>query len=1148
MLEEGPTLGAFALGEPLGSGAMARVWRGAHRSTDTPVALKVLDGDPARGSDFVATFRNEVGAVARLAHPGVVTIHDCGEVTEAEAERSGGLFKPGSPWIAMELVDGGPLPVARTAFPVLRDRLRQVLAALAHAHAHGIVHRDVKPGNILLDPHGYTKLTDFGIAAQLDQATPSTPATPTADDVQGTPLYMAPEQFGGGGAATHGPFTDLYAVGCIAWQLAAGRPPFEHANILALVRAHLMTPPPQLPDDADAPAGFGAWTRRLMAKDPFDRYPRADEALAALDELSGKRPRPPVRLPRAPRTPERRPALPGTGLGLFGLRPPPIVGRGAQQDGLWRSLSKVARQGRGRAVVLAGPEGCGRSRLLAWVAAEADETCGFQVLRARSASLGEPGDALRRLVTRHLACAGQPPDLVRSRLDAHLDSLGGASGDSRAELAALIAPADEEGSLKLTSPAERHHAVLAFVERLARQRPVLIVLDDVQHDPDVLGFVRHFAMAQSHRPCRALVVAAVRTFRSDLGAAASLEDLPNTKLLPLEPLDRDALRELTHGVLGLAPALAQRVEDRGGGNPMLTIELIGDQVAQGVLVPGPNGFELAGGARLRLPASVHGLWSRRVDRLLRRLPDGSLLALEAMAALGELVDAQDWRAVCAEAGAPPPPELLPALVAHGLAHARGSSWSLGSSLLEESVARRSRDEGRWPLIQRACASVLEGRLPPTRGRDARVGAHLLAAGEPSAAWERLAAAIEAALEADEHAEADRLLDLGDEALAAMGAPDDGLRVARARRLRAQVCMDLGRYGEVVPLLEQIEAVAKGRRSAGWHGALARATHLRALVERREGDFDAAEAHLDVAEAIATRLGDEHLVAKCSVVLAWISRERGDGPEARRRFKLALRRCRDVRDASATLECLRGLAEQERRSGNIIGSLALYQRAVDWGTQMGTRRAVAGVLLAMAQVELGRGDAEAALSLATRGVQLRERLGNPEHLGSAINAVGDILRNLGRNDEAEAAYRRCLQLYGDSPHRFLPLTNIGMSELARGRYAQAEEALAAAVRESARRPRWPFPEIVWGLLAPCLAHRGDWSALGANLSSSRRLLSERRLTDPDLAWAYGLTARLCHEAGRRDDARRSCELAADLWDALGNADKAERARAAADRLG
>jgi len=198
MLEEGPTLGAFALGEPLGSGAMARVWRGAHRSTDTPVALKVLDGDPARGSDFVATFRNEVGAVARLAHPGVVTIHDCGEVTEAEAERSGGLFKPGSPWIAMELVDGGPLPVARTAFPVLRDRLRQVLAALAHAHAHGIVHRDVKPGNILLDPHGYTKLTEFAIAAQLDQATPSTPATPTADDVQGTPCTWRPSSSAAG--------------------------------------------------------------------------------------------------------------------------------------------------------------------------------------------------------------------------------------------------------------------------------------------------------------------------------------------------------------------------------------------------------------------------------------------------------------------------------------------------------------------------------------------------------------------------------------------------------------------------------------------------------------------------------------------------------------------------------------------------------------------------------------------------------------------------------------------------------------------------------------------------------------------------------------------------------------------------------------
>jgi serine/threonine protein kinase len=283
----GIRLGSFALERPFARGGMAEVWRGVHVGEQMPVAVKVLTGPRARDEAFVRALKNEIHAVARLDHPGIILLYDRGEVSAEAAAQSNGRLLPGSPWFAMEMCSHGALSPRRfpLPWPTTRLLLLSLLDALAHAHARGVVHRDLKPGNILLcapdDPRPGLKLSDFGIAKalELDQSTVA------GDAHSGTPRYMAPEQFTGR-AREIGPWTDLYALGCIAFQLASGSAPFG-GDALRLAVAHCHDPVPPLRAAGDSfPPGFEAWVLRLLEKDPRDRFRIAADAAWALLQLT----------------------------------------------------------------------------------------------------------------------------------------------------------------------------------------------------------------------------------------------------------------------------------------------------------------------------------------------------------------------------------------------------------------------------------------------------------------------------------------------------------------------------------------------------------------------------------------------------------------------------------------------------------------------------------------------------------------------------------------------------------------------------------------------------------------------------------------------------------------------------------------------
>ena len=280
----GPPVAPLRLIERVGTGGMGQVWRALHVEDDLQVALKVLAEDVARRQLYRETFAAEVRAVAGLTHPHIITLYDHGVIGQALRDDRLPL---GAPYLLMEYVEGGSLERWSGPWPFahLVALLTQVLEALGHAHARGVIHRDLKPGNILVADDGERvifKLADFGIAHAwvLDQEQPEAL-------VAGTPPYMPPEQILGQSTAL-GPWTDLYALGCLAWELCCGYAPFEAATTARTLTLQLQASAPPLRARAPVPPWFEAWLGRLLHKSPAERFACAADAAYSLHQHVAK--------------------------------------------------------------------------------------------------------------------------------------------------------------------------------------------------------------------------------------------------------------------------------------------------------------------------------------------------------------------------------------------------------------------------------------------------------------------------------------------------------------------------------------------------------------------------------------------------------------------------------------------------------------------------------------------------------------------------------------------------------------------------------------------------------------------------------------------------------------------------------------------
>jgi beta-lactam-binding protein with PASTA domain/predicted Ser/Thr protein kinase len=262
--------GRYRIVRKLGAGGMADVYLAEDQELGRRVAIKILNGRHANDDQFIERFRREAKNAAALNHPNIVSIYDRGEAEDTY-------------YIAMEYLDGRTLKelvVTRGKAPVnvAIEYTRQILSALRFAHRHGIVHRDIKPHNVLVDGDGRVKVTDFGIArAGTSQMTET-------GSIVGTAQYLSPEQARGGEVDQR---SDLYSLGVVLYELLTGKTPFEGDTPVEIAMKHLSNPPkPPSELRRDIPAELDKVVLRALAKDPEDRYQSADEMDADLERVS----------------------------------------------------------------------------------------------------------------------------------------------------------------------------------------------------------------------------------------------------------------------------------------------------------------------------------------------------------------------------------------------------------------------------------------------------------------------------------------------------------------------------------------------------------------------------------------------------------------------------------------------------------------------------------------------------------------------------------------------------------------------------------------------------------------------------------------------------------------------------------------------
>jgi serine/threonine-protein kinase len=285
--------GRYRVATKIATGGMSTVYRGLDTRLDRPVALKVMDSRYAGDAQFLTRFQLEARSVARLKDPGLVAVYDQG-------------LDARHPFLVMELVEGGTLRellIERGPMPphAVAAVLRPVLGGLAAAHRAGLVHRDVKPENVLISDEGEVKIVDFGLVRAVAAA-----GITSTSVILGTAAYLSPEQVKDGNAS---PRSDVYAVGIVAYELLTGQTPFSGDTSLSVAYQRLDTDvPPPGSVISGVPAQFDELVERATARDPAGRYADAQEMGAELDAIADTLRLPDFRVPTPRNSAQRRSA------------------------------------------------------------------------------------------------------------------------------------------------------------------------------------------------------------------------------------------------------------------------------------------------------------------------------------------------------------------------------------------------------------------------------------------------------------------------------------------------------------------------------------------------------------------------------------------------------------------------------------------------------------------------------------------------------------------------------------------------------------------------------------------------------------------------------------------------------------------------
>lgn len=1113
----GTRVGNLRVAEEIGHGAFSRVYRAQDELIGRPVALKVLRGLHPDG-ETLRMVQRELRVLGSLLSPHIVTLYGVHRDDD------------GAWMLELEFVDGATLGDRLREAGVLapdetRHVLRGMLRGLETAHARDVVHRDVKPENVLIGKDGTVKLTDFGLGREVNEQTLS---QSSKGGMVGTPYYMAPEILFGEAATAR---SDLWSVGVVAYRMVTGDRPFRGQTLVGLFNA--ITTGVYEPLPASVPADLAALVDGCLVRDPAGRAPSATVLLDLLGEEreSGVVATDPERVVR----PKPPPAAPTATL----------VGRDAPRALLRRRLEE-AESGQGRVVVLTGPEGVGKTALLADLASEVRQRRGL-VLDARLSPLdGVPRalfDGMRRLVDPE---GSLPP---AARVDLEAPSFGPTGPTLRRYLTeggAAVAP-EVVGALEL------------LLRGAARGRPAVLLLDELQHcDADGGRLLQGLAARLQELPV--LTLLAVRSkegehAHGDGGALYRLFAAEGVEALPLPPLDREQTGALAAHALGhrqLPSAFVRTLWERTEGIPLLVLEFVRHLRDEGTLQLDEKSVSVTSPlAMSSLPARFHDLVANRLEGLSAE--DHELL--EAAAVGGLVFHGEEVAAVLGQ----PLLGVLRALQRLGrqraLIRPERDAYRFDHAMLREAIYERLAPALR-AVYHRLYAESLEARADLDDRDRERLGLHWLAAGDAARAAPHLEHAAIAAVERQEHLRAIDLAtragllagDASDERLQAagpalfriLGSLADVDRMDDARALldrigRAAATLgDEALAGAHVVWTEDLKAYSVGpsavdadrlrtalRTVTDWRSE-ARGHYLLAMRRKHQGRLDEAIAALREAERIHVDHGSRRIRPTVLHEMGTIARERLAFGEARDRYREAARLCAEGFQPlnAAISKAMEGLATLD--AGDPLEAARIHEAAQHELADAGSATLAACVRAYRSQALAAAGRyaearRECDRALATLEASPASYAAAPAYLWGAhlAFAVGDRATGTQRL----AAYEAAAAQAPDDAERALDRMQIALYRVVDGGDVRAVAAeLADILAAVTQRRLSPRQRVVLGLACleawlfgcPCLDAPG--------LSALRDALPT---VDPQgVEVAEALDAARAIEAGREDPEARA----------------------------
>ena len=1067
----------FTIEALIGEGGVGRVYRATDATRELPVALKCLRPEYAREPRIRRRFMREARAQSRLAHPNIVRMFDYGEDRDT------------IPYIAMELIDGVPMSDRRKhdlSLAVILHLVDQILAALAYIHARGIIHRDVKPENIVVVERDdaerpVAKLVDFGFA-RVDEDQDAR-LTAVNQDAFGTPQYMAPEQASGKGKV--GPPTDIYAMGVILFEFISGSPPFTGAHGMAVALKHLMEPVPPLHPRPGlrVPPGLEAVVLRALRKEPHERFASAAElrralapyhagggrlmqagpqsdAAARIAQMVGV-----VPTPGPAGSAEVLPSAPETGpMPLIDAEAPgappraaelPIFGREDEQLWLWSQVHRVFDEDAGRLVLLGARPGMGKSRMVGWLRDQVAEggwmltIGGVHRPGGRQAATGLRGaiEELFGVLPEDREPAEQALREVLLRWGADGEVRAGATFDEVgvAALASYLRPQAIGSQVRSQARDEARGEVLYAricdaLRLAAGTRPILLTLEGIEEAAaEVNGFLVHLAAAMSRDAFPLLVIVSFDLDPEGRPVGPAGELVNGLATVAGAPVDRRDLEPLEHRpMLALLEALgpcdgrlADGLARRTHGNPFFARELLLllRQTAQ--VVDRGGKLTIAHEANPKVwPRTLDETLLQRAKGSLARLADGDFVrrALECAVVLGEAFD---------------------------------------YPLLVDYLTRLFTDRNR---VERAVEALLEARL----------------------------------LAEDRNPEVDRLHFL--HGLLRNALLEGVTRTTSIRSLHLTAAEALVHHHGEQPPGAIAARIADHFQHGGRFDDSARYFMVAAASAREEGQVARALEFLESGDRLLARLGSNDAARRRATLwldLGELELQRGNEGRARTLVARVHQWAQGRGEAAPVGRAMLLIGDLCRRQGQQTEAGTAYARAAEAFNLADDQRGVARAALGRAMVERARGRAELAIELYEQARKTMTQLGDDLGVARAWQGIGELALRRGDYDTARLVLGRASESYGK-----------------------------AGARAGASFCHWLLGEVHRRLHAPDpaldhfhVAARG-YAAVGDAAG---------------LARAHVSLARLLAEQGRLNEAAGHYRTAVTAWQNLGDVEKATTTR-------